>query len=81
MICLASRVESSFYYGLIRGTMEHVINQVELVVDGITGVLARLRSDLRIGAALASPGGNVGVAAARELGAHAAPGRQCRDGA
>jgi hypothetical protein len=26
------------------------------------------------------PGGNVRMAAARELGTHAPPGRQCRDG-
>ena len=44
------------------------------------GVLARMRPDLGIGAALGPPGGNAGVAAARELGTHASPGRQCRDG-
>jgi hypothetical protein len=44
------------------------------------GMLARMRPDLGIGAALAPPGGNVLVAAARELGTHAPPGRQCRDG-
>jgi len=38
------------------------------------GVLARMRPDLSIGAALPPPGGNVRVAAARELGAHAPPG-------
>jgi hypothetical protein len=43
------------------------------------GVLARMRSDLGIGA-LAAPGGSVRVAAARELGTRAPPGRQCRDG-
>jgi hypothetical protein len=44
------------------------------------GVLARMRPDLSIGAALPPPpGGNVGVAA-RELGTHAPPGRQCGDG-
>jgi len=47
-----------------------------LVVDGITAVELGLRPDLSIGAALAPPGGSVGVAAARELGAHAPPGRQ-----
>jgi hypothetical protein len=45
-----------------------------------SGALARMRPDLCIGAALALPGGNVWVAAARELGTHAPPGRQCRDG-
>jgi hypothetical protein len=44
------------------------------------GALARMRPDLSIGAALPPPGGNVRVAAARELGTHAPPGRQCRDG-
>jgi hypothetical protein len=44
------------------------------------GVPARMRPDLSIGAALGQPGGNVRVAAARELGTHASPGRQCRDG-
>jgi hypothetical protein len=44
------------------------------------GVLARLRPDLSVGAALAAPGGKVRVAAAREVGAHAPLGRQCRDG-
>jgi hypothetical protein len=44
------------------------------------GALARMRPDLSIGAALPLPGGNVRVAAARELGAHAPPRRQCRDG-
>ena len=44
------------------------------------GVLARMRRDLSVGAALPPPGGNVRVAAARELGTHASPGRQCRDG-
>ena len=44
------------------------------------GVLARMRPDLSVGAALPPPGGNPGVAAARELGTHAPPGRQCRDG-
>jgi hypothetical protein len=44
------------------------------------GALARMRPDLSIGAALALRGGNVRVAAARELGTHALPGRQCRDG-
>ena len=44
------------------------------------GALARMLPDLGIGAALAPPGGNVRVAAARELGTHAPPGRQCRDG-
>ena len=44
------------------------------------GVLARMRPELSAGAALPPPGGNVGVAAAREVGTHASPGRQCRDG-
>jgi len=44
------------------------------------GVLARMRPDLSVGAALPPPGGNLKVAAARELGTHAPPGRQCRDG-
>jgi hypothetical protein len=44
------------------------------------GVLARLRPELSVGAALPPPGGNLGVAAARELGRHASPGRQCGDG-
>jgi hypothetical protein len=44
------------------------------------GALARMRSDLSIGAALPPPGGDVRVAAARELGTYAPPGRQCRDG-
>jgi len=44
------------------------------------GVLVRMRPDLGIGAALGPPGGNVRVAAARVLGTHAPPGRQCRDG-
>jgi len=52
----------------------------ELVVDGITAVELELRPDLSIGAALAPPGGNAGGVAARELGTHAPPGRQCRDG-
>ena len=44
------------------------------------GVLARMRPDLSVGAALPPPGGNLKVAAARELGTHTSPGRQCRDG-
>lgn len=44
------------------------------------GALARMRPDLSVGAALGPPGGNAGVAAARELGRHAPPERQCRDG-
>ena len=44
------------------------------------GALARMRPELSVAAALIPPGGNVGVAAARELGTHASPGRQCRDG-
>jgi hypothetical protein len=44
------------------------------------GALARMRPDLSVGAALPPPGGNVGVAAAPELGTYASPGRQCRDG-
>jgi hypothetical protein len=43
------------------------------------GVLARMRPDLSIGAALPPLGGNVRVAAARELGTYAPPGRQCGD--
>ena len=41
---------------------------------------ARMRPDLSISAALGPPGGNVRVAAARELGSYAPPGRQCRNG-
>jgi hypothetical protein len=53
----------------------------EIPVEQVSGgVLARMRPDLGIGAALPSPGGNLGVAAARELGTYASPGRQCRDG-
>ena len=44
------------------------------------GAPAGMRPDLSTGAALAAPGGNVRVAAAREVGTHASPGRQCRDG-
>jgi hypothetical protein len=44
------------------------------------GVLARMRPDLSIGAALPPPGGDVRVAVVRELGTHAPTGRQCRDG-
>jgi hypothetical protein len=50
---------------------------VEQVSDG---ALARMRPGLSVGAALPLPGGNVGVAAAREVGTYASPGRQCRDG-
>jgi hypothetical protein len=39
-----------------------------------------MRPDLSIAAALPPLGGNVRVVAARELGTHAPPGRQCRDG-
>jgi hypothetical protein len=53
----------------------------EIPVEQVSGgVLAEMRPDLSIGAALGPPGVNVRVAAARELGAHAPPGRQCRDG-
>ena len=44
------------------------------------GALARMRPDLSVGVALPPPGGNAGVAAAREVGTYASPGRQCRDG-
>jgi hypothetical protein len=44
------------------------------------GALARMRPDLSVGAAVGPPGGNAGVAAARELGRHVPPERQCRDG-
>ena len=45
------------------------------------GVLARMRPELSVGAPPCPlPGGNLGVAAAREVGTHASPGRQCRDG-
>jgi hypothetical protein len=44
------------------------------------GVRARMRPDLSIAAALPPLGGNVRVVTARELGKHAPPGRQCRDG-
>ena len=53
----------------------------EIPVEQMSGgVLARMRPDLSVGAALPPPGGNAGVAAARELGTHAPPGRQCLDG-
>ena len=53
----------------------------EIPVEQVSGgVLARMRPELSAGAALPPPpGGNLGVAAARELGTHAPPGRQCRD--
>ena len=52
----------------------------EIPVEQMSGgVLARRWPDLGIGA-LARPGGSVRVAAARELGTLAPPGRQCRDG-
>ncbi len=44
------------------------------------GVLARMRPDLSIVAVLPPLGGNVRVAAARERGTYAPPGRQCGDG-
>ncbi len=44
------------------------------------GVLAGMRPDLGIGAALPRPGGDVRVAAARELGTPAPPGRLRLDG-
>jgi hypothetical protein len=51
----------------------------EIPVEQMSGgVLARMRPDLGIGAG--PPGGNAGVAAARELGTHAPPGRECGDG-
>jgi hypothetical protein len=53
----------------------------EIPVEQMSGgVLARMRPDLGIGAALGPPGGNAGVAVVRELGTYAPPGRQCRDG-
>ena len=59
----------------------------EIPVEQVSGgVLARMRPEprmrpeLSVGAALPPPGGTLGVAAARELGTHASPGRQCRDG-
>jgi hypothetical protein len=53
----------------------------EIPVEQMSGrVLARMRPDMGVGAALGPPGGNAGVAAARELGVHAPPGRQCGDG-
>jgi hypothetical protein len=52
----------------------------EIPVEQMSGgVLARAGPGMVIGAALGPPGGNVRVAAARELGAHAPPGRQCGD--
>ncbi len=49
----------------------------EIPVEQVSGgVLARMRPELSVGAALPPPGGNAGVAAARELGTHASPGRQ-----
>jgi len=54
----------------------------EIPVEQVSGrALARMRPELSVGAALPPSGGNAGVAAARELGTHASPGRQCRDGA
>jgi hypothetical protein len=53
----------------------------EIPVEQLSGgVLARMRLDLGIGAAVGPPGGNVRVAVVRELGTRAPPGRQCRDG-
>ena len=53
----------------------------EIPVEQMSGgVLARMRLELSVGAALLPPGGNLGVAAAGELGTHASPGRQCGDG-
>ncbi len=53
----------------------------EIPVEQMSGgVLARMRPDLGIGAALGLPGGNAGVAAVRELGTYPPPGRQCGDG-
>ena len=54
----------------------------EIPVEQMSGgALARMRpEDLSVGAALGPPGGNAGVAAAWELGRHAPPERQCRDG-
>ena len=53
----------------------------EIPVEQVSGgVLARMRPELSVGAACPPPGGNARVAAARELGTHASPGRQCRDG-
>ena len=53
----------------------------EIPVEQMSGgVLARMRPGLRIDAALSPPGGDVWVAVVRELGTHAPPGRQCRDG-
>jgi hypothetical protein len=53
----------------------------EIPVEQMSGgALARMRPDLGVGAALPPPGGDAGVAAARELGTHAPPERQCRDG-
>jgi hypothetical protein len=53
----------------------------EIPVEQVSGgVLARMRPELSAGAALPPPGGNPGVAAAREVGTYAPPGRQCRDG-
>ncbi len=53
----------------------------EIPVEQMSGgVPAWMRLDLGIGAAVGPPGGNVRVAAAREPGTLAPPGRQCRDG-
>ena len=53
----------------------------EIPVEQMSGgVLARMRPEPSVGAALPPPGGNLKVAAARELGTHAPPGRQYRDG-
>ena len=53
----------------------------EIPVEQVSGgVLARMRPELSVGAALPPPGGDAGVAADRELGTYASPGRQCRDG-
>jgi hypothetical protein len=49
----------------------------EIPVEQMSGgVLAQMRPDLSIGVALGPPGGNVRVAAARELGTLVPPGRQ-----
>jgi hypothetical protein len=52
----------------------------EIPVEQVNGgVLARIRPDLSGAPPCPPPGGNAGVAAAREVGTHAPPGRQCRD--
>ena len=77
---LESPVRGSFRTGEQEVTRAPQPGQEIPVEQMSDGVLARMRPELSVGAALPPPGGNLGVAAARELGTHAPPGRQCRDG-